>query len=75
MNCKNPHNDGGTCPKCINRSPASVDTVGIVETTHDQFEGSESDDEDDIDSGADEIELPIVHVMSDHESDIDDLLL
>ncbi len=78
LNCKNPHNDGGTCPKCINSSPLVLDQTSsidsVVESTHD-IEESDSEDEGDVDSGMDDVELPLIvlvfELFSDVESDSD----
>ena len=73
LSCKNPHNDGGTCPKCVNSSlPSRTSNDNIVEYTHTI---EESDNEhDDVDSETEE--LPVIEqapsLEFDNESDHSD---
>ena len=60
MTCKNPHNNGGACPKC--QSPSAI--VGesnscILESTHTE-EDSEGSSDSESGSDSEENELPII---------------
>ena len=73
LSCKNPHNDGGTCPKCINNSsPTPPSNDSIIECVH--LEDSDEEHNDgDYDSGTDDVELPVIESnhVSEAESDSD----
>ena len=71
LSCRNPHNDGGKCPRCAcNPPPAVVCNDVIVDNTL-VIESSDDEDTDDEQNDDMTMELPIIPSISGSIDEVD----